>query len=352
MSVPVENCAVFTGSMSSNNQDGRAVDTKSLEKDVDVSHCNSSSSQTCVTDATGDECAKRENALKHGLTANALLSQVVRHERLNRLLHRLREEHQPRTITEELLLREIARHAAVLDITEQAEPAVMRQSVLAVDQLVVTEDTTAEDLRLTAAVMAEPLERCARYRRGHEKAMYQALDKLRLLRARPAENCSPVADVTSGRFSTTEACELYLKQYQFSSLWRCPSCQSGKGHWLQRRKVWECAGCSKQYGLRFGTVFEHSPLPLTTWFHAIRQYAARTDVSAAALADMIGIKRLGTARAMLNRIRGAVFSHDVEHGLAGLLAYPLMSFQHGRTLRETAGDDDVNRECGLPLNVE
>ena len=41
------------------------------------------------------------------------------------LMAQLREEHRPATLIEELVLREIARHAAMLEIAEQAEGAVL-----------------------------------------------------------------------------------------------------------------------------------------------------------------------------------------------------------------------------------
>jgi transposase-like protein len=265
----------------------------------------------------------RANALKHGLTATTLLSRVVQAERLDQWVADLRAEYRRRTITEELLIREIARHASALEITEQAEPAVMRQAMFAIEQLVIADDPQTEDHRLAVAVTGETLDRCARYRRAHEKALHQALDKLRLFRA-AATSPAPGAEGAVDHFASTEACELYLRRHLLTANWRCPACESEQGHWLQRRKVWECARCAKQTGLRFGTVFEHSPLPLTTWFSAIRIYASQTDVRAEDLAEKVGIQRLGTARSMLVRIRRAVGEEDLERGLAGLLAQPLV----------------------------
>lgn len=276
--------------------------------------------------APGEIREPRANALKHGLTATTLLSRVVQTERLDQWVAELRTEYHPRTITEEMLIREIARHAAALDITEQAEPAVMRQSMLAIEQLVIADDTQKEDHRLAAAVTGETLDRCARYRRGHEKALHQALDKLKLFRAEatsPTRSAGQSAEVAVDPFATTAACELYLRRRLFAANWRCPACQAEKGHWLQRRKVWECARCAKQTGLRFGTVFEHSPLPLTTWFSVIRSYASQTDIRAEVLAERVGMQRLATARSMLGRIRRAVVDQNLERGLAGLLDYPL-----------------------------
>jgi hypothetical protein len=281
---------------------------------------NATADRRCSA-ASGEISEPRANALKHGLTATTLLSRVVHTERVNQLVAKLRDEYRPRTVTEELLIQEIARHAAALDITETAEPAVMRQSMSALELLVTTDTAQNEDQRLAAAVTAETLDRCARYRRGHEKALHQALDKLRLFRA---ETSTPPQDenVGSDQFATTEACELYLRRHLLASNWRCPGCRSDKGHWLLRRKVWECASCTKQTGLRYGTAFEHSPLPLPTWFAAIRIYAAQTDVRAEVLAERVGIKRLATARSVLVRIRRAVADQDLEHGLAGLLSHP------------------------------
>ncbi|MFZ1009601.1 MAG: IS1595 family transposase [Candidatus Sulfotelmatobacter sp.] len=266
----------------------------------------------------------RANALQHGLTATTLLPSILRAGRLDEIDAELQAEYCPQTVTEELLVREIARHAAALEITEQAEPAVMRTAALAFSQVASLEQAAPlEDLRLTAAVTAEPLDRAARYRRTHEKALHQALDKLRLWQtAGPATRPDPAPDWTE-KFTSETGCEAYLHQRFSSNNWHCPQCRQKRGHWLSTRRRWECSHCGAQIGLRHGTVFEHSQLPLAGWFLGIRAFAGRTAITARELMALTGIERPATARAMLKRIRRALHENDLAMGLAGLTAYPL-----------------------------
>ena len=68
----------------------------------------SSREDWCVSPAAG-------NALKHGLTAQTVLPPALR-AAVRDHLQRLRRELPPATHTEDLLVREIARHAACLDL--------------------------------------------------------------------------------------------------------------------------------------------------------------------------------------------------------------------------------------------
>ena len=63
----------------------------------------------------------RGNALTHGLTATRLLPAVLGHDLLERHARDFGAEWDPRTPTERLLVREIARHAAALELVEQAQ---------------------------------------------------------------------------------------------------------------------------------------------------------------------------------------------------------------------------------------
>ena len=168
-----------------------------------------------------------------------------------------------------------------------------------------------EDLQLAAAVTAEPLDRAARYRRGHEKALHQALEKLRNLQPAGTTACpDPPPDWTE-KLATTVGCEAYLQQRFSAAGWRCPRCRRQQGHWLPTRKRWECAHCGAQIGLRHGTILERSQLPLTSWFVAIRAFAGRTSITARELMNLTGIQRPATARGMLQRIRRAIDENNV-----------------------------------------
>jgi hypothetical protein len=68
-------------------------------------------------------------------------------------------------------------------------------------------------------------------------------------------------------------------------------------------------------------MFAGSRLPLTTWFAAIRAYAADASISPRQLQNLVGITRPATARSILQRIRAAVSENNVDPALAGLLTF-------------------------------
>jgi transposase-like protein len=259
------------------------------------------------------------NALQHGLTAAKFLPKVLRPGRLEEILVAVHDEYQPRTITENLLVREIARHAAALEVTEQAEPALLRTAAQGLTQFTDLAQAASDvDLLLAAAITAEPLDRTARYRRLHEKALHQSIDKLRSLQAAAAAQPGAQPDYGT-RFSSENACESFLHARYSRADWRCPRCAHGQGCWLAKRKAWQCAHCAAQLGLRHGTVFARSALPLTAWFAAILAFAENTSITAAELMTVTGIARAATAQSMLRRIRRAVDENNVQRGLAGLI---------------------------------
>jgi transposase-like protein len=264
------------------------------------------------------------NALRHGLSAKKFLPKVLQPGRLVELLHGLRNEYRPKTITEEILMREIARHAAALEVTEEAEPAVLRIAAQGLAQFADLAQAASDvDLLLATAITTEPLDRAARYRRMHERGLQQSIDKLHSLQAaRAAEHADGEPDVVS-RFSSEDDCESYLRARFARQDWRCPRCGGSEGCCLAKRKVWQCTDCGAQFGLRHGTVFARSALPLTAWFAAISTFAENTSITATELMTVIGVTRAATAQSMLRRIRRAVAEGDVNQGLAGLTAYAM-----------------------------
>jgi transposase-like protein len=241
-------------------------------------------------------------------------------------MEQLRQEHFPATLVEEMVLREIARHAAMLEIAEQAEWAVLRQGALGLSGLIGSGNSDQnDDMALAAAVTTDPAERLTRYRRAHEKALHQAVQKLReLQQSRHKKHPAPTS-FPMDRFATEDACKGHLRARFSTPEWKCPACRSPRGHWITARAVWQCAKCGKQIGLRHGTVMQGSPLPLTTWFAAIRYVAGDTTMSCATLKSIVSIRRAATARSMLRRIRQAVLADNPESQLAGLAAYPLFA---------------------------
>jgi transposase-like protein len=241
---------------------------------------------------------------------------VLQPGRVSSLMTQLRQEHRPVTLVEELVLREIA---------EQAEGAVLRRGALGMSRFIESGDPGQDnDMVLAAAVTTDPAERLTRYRRAHEKAFHQAVQKLRELQQSKLKEL-PAQTVPMDRFATEDACKRHLRARFSTPAWKCPGCLSRRGHWIAAREVWQCASCDKQISLRHGTVMQGSPLPLLTWFAAIRYVAGDTAMTCNTLQGLVSIRRVATARSMLRRIRQAVLADNPESQLAGLSAYPLFA---------------------------
>jgi len=272
----------------------------------------------------------RNNALKHGLTATTLLPEVLGTEMLERHKERLRAEWQPTSPTQEILVLELARHAASLELVEQAEGAVLRCGAQSTVDILSPNDTGIGDNAdpyLAAAVTSDALERVSRYRRAHEKGFYLAI--LRLREAKALEQPSQDRDPRSREmcFLTEDDCEAYLIRWAQRDNHRCPGCGHTRCYWLANRRRWQCTGCNRQLGLRAGTVMQGSPLPLRCWFRAIRSILAEPNIGTKELAAITGVRRLPTVRRLAARIREVLALPSATDLLAGLNQV----FQNGPT---------------------
>ena len=259
------------------------------------------------------------NALRHGLTSRVVLPPMLR-SAIGDHLERLRRELRPATHAEELLVREIARHAAFLDFAQEAEAAVLIVGAelppplftSGPEQLGISEIDTA----LTTSVTSDAADHVSRYRRLHERGFYAALHELQAIQENRLR--TPAVPPLAARFTDEARCMAYLVA-RFNSLqWRCPHCGHPHGYWLAARSRWECSSCRTQIGPRGGTVMQGSPLPLVSWFAAIARITLDLSLSAAGLAEAIGIPRLATARGMIGKVLAALASADADRLLAGL----------------------------------
>jgi transposase-like protein len=262
-----------------------------------------------------------QNAIKHGLCAERLLPNVLEPGLVEHYLAQFRKEHGPTGPTEETLVREMARHAAALQLGEQAEGAVLREGARGLAEITpyATRNTDElEDVLLAAAVGTEALDRFARYRRGHEKAFLAALSKLRELRSSSRQTDSSSSSDKPWVFDNERACEEHLRQRFVRTDFRCPHCGANKGYFLRNRLHWECAACQHQVGLRAGTVMAGSRLALTKWFTAIRLLLLKPSVTNVELSQATGINRLATLNAITRKILAALASNEGSELLAGL----------------------------------
>lgn len=263
----------------------------------------------------------RRNAVKHGLCATTLLAEVLGREALERHHEQLCAEWHPTSPTQEILVTELARHAAALETIERAEAAVLRCGVRGALGLLSSANVNAEAnaaTLLAGAVTTEAIDRLTRYRRAHEKAWFTALLRLREAKAmqRPAEVTVPQLPVAI--LSSEQACAAYLIARARRSGRRCPRCGWRRGYWLANRRRWQCARCTGQFGIRSGTVLEGSPLPLKTWLVTIQKILENRALSVQGLATATGIRRWRTAHRVALTIHRALDSERATELLAGL----------------------------------
>jgi transposase-like protein len=88
----------------------------------------------------------------------------------------------------------------------------------------------------------------------------------------------------------------------------CPHCGGDKIGEIKTRRLLRCKAkeCRKQFSCKVGTIFEDSPLPLSSWFVAVWSIAnAKNGISSCELARALGVRQ-PTAWFMLHRIRLAM----------------------------------------------
>ncbi len=263
-----------------------------------------------------DAKRSRSNSIQHGLTASTLLPDVLQHDQVDTITERLREEWLPETPTEEYLIREAARHQAVLGKIELMENSVLRRGARAALLLNESEHTSELfDIALAGAGTSDAVQRISRYRRTHERAVLRSLDALRALReSRRASESRAPSKVSA---LSEAACERWLAE-RLVARFVCPKCSGRAAIYLVKAKAVQCRGCRAQIGLRSGTVMAGSRLPLATWFNAIRALSKDRETSTDSLAGLVRISRIATVRLIRKRILSELCSKESSELLAGL----------------------------------
>lgn len=83
----------------------------------------------------------------------------------------------------------------------------------------------------------------------------------------------------------------------------CPRCQSEKVKLIETRMIWQCNGCSRQFSVKVGTIFEGSNISFSKWLPAMWLICnAKNGVSSCELARSLGVTQK-TAWFMLHRLR-------------------------------------------------
>jgi transposase-like protein len=109
------------------------------------------------------------------------------------------------------------------------------------------------------------------------------------------------------RFATDEGCRLYLAQLRWPDGFRCPRCGRQKAWPARDGRLWHCAGCGHQTSVTAGTIFQHTRMPLPTWFRAMWWVTSqKTGASALGLQRVLGLRSYKTAWTWLHKLRRAM----------------------------------------------
>jgi transposase-like protein len=105
-------------------------------------------------------------------------------------------------------------------------------------------------------------------------------------------------------FATEEICEEYLAASRWNGEPTCPYCKSKRVNNLKgKTKRYKCYGCRKQFGVRVGTIFHDSKLPLRKWYVGIYLICSNPKgISSYKLAEDLNIHQ-SSAWHLLHRVR-------------------------------------------------
>lgn len=267
---------------------------------------------------------------------------------------RLLQEHRPQYTLAKILLSEVARDSAALEVAQQNEIAALKVGMRSAQKIAEATMAIGSDRRealeedfVVAAFSNEFSEKAARSRRHRQASLFRSLALLQNFTEKFVKSSVKMtAEDFRRHFSDAETCERYLRVRHEKSEWRCPKCDSrSRQHWISTRHCWECSQCRGQFGLRYGTVMADSPLSFDKWFLAIGTVCIDHSTTAPQIADGLGIVRMATARRMLAAILNAIQSPDREQLLVGLPTY----IELGAVSPESSGAFSMKSQTEKPL---
>lgn len=252
-----------------------------------------------------------------GPAPHASIPAILENARREEFLQRFRNEFRPQGPTEDVLVDELARHAVGIEKWDLGGGAVERQGARRLPELAVgLADAETEDFVMAVALTTDAAERCEKHGLRRSRAFLRTLEKLQAIQAARRDQERGAMPLLG--FADEAACERYLADWLRSGSVPCPQCGARVGYVVGARKRRECGVCRSQTGLRYGTVMARSALPLRQWFDGIHRLLWQPSIGVAEFAAQVGLRRLGTARSMLTKIRRALAAADAGRQLAGL----------------------------------
>lgn len=112
------------------------------------------------------------------------------------------------------------------------------------------------------------------------------------------------------RFSTEEACRVYIEALRWPGGFRCPGCQ-GEVAVEVRAGLYQCRGCRRQTSATAGTIFQDTRKPLVMWFRAMWYVTSQKNgASALGLQRVLGLGSYETVWTWLHKLRRAMVRPD------------------------------------------
>lgn len=257
-----------------------------------------------------------------GNLTGRVLPAALRPDRIQAYREEFSREFNPVGFTERMIVNDLARRVASMELLGDVTEALHRQGAIAIldvtQPLAGGRGADCEDAVLTGAIASGRIDECQRHSLGNSRAFYRALEVLRVIQSNRRSDSAAELSQSDARFATEADCISYLLRRFGSKNQACRRCGHTDGCWIASRRCWECIGCKAQMGLRVGTVMERSSLPLVTWFAAIRVLLLSPTISTSELSKMVGIKRGPTVRSVAKKIRAAMVSPDSSNLLASL----------------------------------
>lgn len=97
--------------------------------------------------------------------------------------------------------------------------------------------------------------------------------------------------------SSEDAAVAFMEEQRWGDTPRCPRCDHAEVYQMKaadgtrnKRYLWRCRGCKKQFTVRVNSVYEDSPIPLRHWCYAFwAASSSKKGISAMQLHRQIGV---------------------------------------------------------------
>lgn len=123
-------------------------------------------------------------------------------------------------------------------------------------------------------------------------------------------------DTFFSEYATESACRLYFKSQRESKGIVCRKCGSICHYWIDSLSRWQCKGCRKSVGLKYGTIMENSNLPYKSWLWGIYFCTlTKKGFSALEMQRLLGHSRYESIWLMMHKIRVMMGARDEKYRL-------------------------------------